>query len=105
MKKRNIALAVLFSIITFGIYGIYWYCCLTNDSNKINPKEATASAGLAVLFNIITFSIYSIYWSYKMAKKLDENVLLYVLLSLFGFDIIVWALAQDHINKIAATAA
>ena len=24
MKKRNLALCVIFSIITFGIYGIYW---------------------------------------------------------------------------------
>ena len=24
MKKRDLALCVIFSIITFGIYGIYW---------------------------------------------------------------------------------
>lgn len=25
MKKRNLALCVIFSIITFGIYAIYWF--------------------------------------------------------------------------------
>lgn len=33
MKKRNIVLAVVFTIITLGIYGIYRFVCLTNDSN------------------------------------------------------------------------
>ena len=31
MKNRNIALCIIFSIITFGIYGIYWFICLTNE--------------------------------------------------------------------------
>lgn len=44
MKKRNIALAIVFTIITFGIYGIYWFVCLTNDSNRMNSAEATAWA-------------------------------------------------------------
>ncbi|MFQ7078384.1 MAG: DUF4234 domain-containing protein [Christensenellaceae bacterium] len=69
MKKRNIALAIVFTIITFGIYGIYWFVCLTNDSNRMNSAEATASGGMAVLFTIITFGIYSFYWAYKLGKK------------------------------------
>ena len=69
MKKRNIALAIVFTIITFGIYGIYWFVCLTNDSNRMNSAEATASGGMAVLFTIITFGIYSFYCAYKLWKK------------------------------------
>ena len=66
MKKRNVGLAVLFSIITFGIYGIYWFVCLTNDSNTINPEEKTASGGLAIVLSLLTFGIYGIYWNYKL---------------------------------------
>ena len=71
VKQRNIALCVIFSIITFGIYGIYWFICLTNDANELAPEEATASGGMAILFTIITCGIYSIYWVYKQGKKID----------------------------------
>lgn len=39
MKNRNIALCIIFSIITFGIYGIYWFICLTNEMNMATPDE------------------------------------------------------------------
>lgn len=99
MKKRNIGLAVLFSIITLGIYGIYWYVCLTNDSNTINPEEKTAGGGLAILLTIVTFGIYSYYWNYKLGKKLTGSGTLYVILTLFGLGFINYILAQSEINK------
>ena len=47
MKKRNIALCVIFSIITFGIYGIYWFIKINNDANELaNPPKRT-SGGVA----------------------------------------------------------
>ena len=30
IKQRNIALCIVFSIITFGIYALYWFVCLTS---------------------------------------------------------------------------
>ncbi len=99
MKKRNVGLAILFTIITFGIYGIYWFICLTNDSNTINPDEKTASGGLALLLSIVTFGIYGIYWSYKLGKKLTGSGTVYLLLSLFGLGIVDYVLAQIEINK------
>lgn len=99
MKKRNVGLAILFTFITFGIYGIYWFICLTNDSNTINPDEKTASGGLAFLLSIVTFGIYGIYWSYKLGKKLTGSGTVYLLLSLFGLGIVDYVLAQSEINK------
>jgi len=99
MKKRNIGLAILFSIITFGIYDIYWFICLTNDSNTINPDEKTASGGVAFLLSIVTFGIYGFYWNYKLGKKLTGSGTVYVLLSLFGLGFINYILAQSEINK------
>ena len=58
MKKRNIVLAIIFTIITLGIYGIYWFVCLTNDSNQMSVEEATASGGMAILFIVITLGMY-----------------------------------------------
>lgn len=106
MKKRNIGLAILFSIITFGIYGIYWFVCLTNDSNTINPDEKTAGGGLAILLSIVTIGIYGFYWNYKLGKKLTGSGTLYLILSLIGLSFINYILGQSEINKhISATPA
>lgn len=34
MKKRNIALSIIFTLITCGIYGLYWFVCLTDETNQ-----------------------------------------------------------------------
>ena len=99
MKKRNLALAILFSIITFGIYAIYWRICITNDSNEICPSEATASGGMAILFSIITLGIYNFYWTYKLGVKLKGSGGLYLVLFILGFGWINFLLAQSEINK------
>lgn len=33
IQQRNIAMCIILSIVTCGIYGLYWYACLTNDTN------------------------------------------------------------------------
>lgn len=99
MKKRNVALAIIFTIITFGIYGIYWFVCLTNDSNTLCPEQKTASGGLAFLFTLISFGIYGIYWNYKLGEKVGGSGILYLILSLVGFGWVNYILAQSAINK------
>ncbi|MBD5631685.1 MAG: DUF4234 domain-containing protein [Clostridia bacterium] len=103
IKKRNVGLAILFTIITLGIYGIYWYVCLTNDSNKIAPDKKTASGGLAILFTIISFGIYGYYWNYKLGDKLTGSGTLYLVLFIFGFGWVNYILGQSEINKHADT--
>lgn len=62
MKNRNIALCIIFSIITFGIYGIYWFICLTNEMNMATPDDTyQTSGGMAFLFSVLTCGIYSFY--------------------------------------------
>ena len=33
VEQRNVALCVILTIVTCGIYGIYWLICLVNDLN------------------------------------------------------------------------
>ena len=47
MKKRNIALCVIFSIVTLGIYGLYWFVQITNDVNELAGPEKKTSGGAA----------------------------------------------------------
>ena len=108
-KERNIALCIVFSIITCGIYDLYWFVKLTDETNEIANEEGTSGA-LALVFYIITCGIYGWYWAYKMGEKIDnirqkrgENSsnsgILYVILQFIGLGIVVRAIMQSEINK------
>ena len=106
IAKRSVLTAIILSLITCGIYGIYWFVCLTNEMNKASGRENDTNGGTAFLLSLVTCGIYTYVWAYKMGEKRDalnnENAssnILYLLLTLFGFGIVVYALAQDAINK------
>ncbi len=105
-KKRSVGLAILFSIITCGIYGLYWFICLTNDSNKLS-KIKTAGGVKAILLTLITCGIYQFYWFYMLGKKIESydnssSGVVHLLLGLFGLGIISYAMAQSTINRFVA---
>ena len=102
MKKRNIAVAIILSFITCGIYAIYWFICLTNDSNKMSDTDKTASGGVAFILSIITCGIYGLYWAYKLGQKVGDSGIAYPLLNFFGLGIIAYCLAQSKINNYAS---
>ena len=105
MKKRSIAGCIILTFVTFGIYGIYWFVKLTNETNRLAPEEATMSGGLAFLVTLCTLGIYGLYWGYKLGKKMDiisgkesNSGIIYLLLTLLGLGIIAEALAQNELN-------
>ena len=55
IQQRNVGLAILFTIFTCGIYGIYWFIKLTDESNELSGMEST-SGGVAFLFTVLTFN-------------------------------------------------
>lgn len=70
IKERSIVLYIILSIITCGIFGLYWFVCITEDTNAAADVAGT-SGGLALLFTIITCGIYGFYWAYKCGEKID----------------------------------
>ncbi|MCP4449385.1 MAG: DUF4234 domain-containing protein [Myxococcales bacterium] len=90
MRKHNIVLWIIISIITFGIGAIVWMVRTKNDMN-------TRGAGIPTAWLMIV-PIISIWWMWKWAvgveiatgKKMSSPVafLLVFLLSLIGMAII-----------------
>ena len=110
MKKRNIALCVIFSIVTLGIYGLYWFVQITNDVNELAGPEKKTSAGAALLLTIVTCGIYGIYCAYKMGGLLDKaqtdrgmpaqnRAVVYLILELVIAPV-GWILMQNTINSM-----
>lgn len=112
VENRSIALAIILSIITCGIYGLFWYAFMTNDANKVSGEYDSTSGGLTILYSLLTCGLYKIYWSYKVGKQLynagsnygkdiSDNSILYLILSLFGLSIISDALIQNDLNSFS----
>lgn len=106
MKQRNIALAIILTIVTCGIYGLYWMVQLNNDINTLAEEDNATSGGKVILLSIITCGIYSIYWNFKMGERVDRikgsdgnSHILYLILCIIGLGIVNFAIMQDIINK------
>ena len=151
LTKKNIALCIVFSVITCGLYSLYWLYCLAEDVNWLTGREGAMSGGMVLLLTIVTCGIYGIYWLIRLADDLNiasgrtndpsggmvalltfvtcgiygiywaykagEKVAyiknrntgevdtscatLYLIISLIGGSIVVWALIQNELNKVA----
>lgn len=111
VKEKNVAVCVILSIVTCGIYGLIWFIGLTDDASRVDD-DPTLSGGKALLLTIITCGIYGIYWNYKMGKSIydagvkknvtvSDNSLLYLILSIIGLGIVNYCLMQNDLNKFA----
>ncbi|OUN19943.1 DUF4234 domain-containing protein [Pseudoflavonifractor sp. An85] len=107
--QRSIPLCIVLSIITCGIYGMYWMVVATDDVNRVTNRPGT-SGGMSLVFTIITCGIYGLYWAWTMGDKLDAAretngvgrgsfPIVFLLLNLFGLSIITMALMQNELNN------
>ena len=112
-NPKKYCICIILSIVTCGIYGIYWFICVTNDTNVVSGHASDGtSGGVAFILSVITCNIYGLYWAYKQGEKLDEaktahgipssnSGILYLILCFLGLGIIAWALMQSELNKFA----
>lgn len=109
VNQKNIVVSLILSIVTCGIYGLYWIVKVTDDSIALSEEKGTQ--GITVLFlTIITIGIYGIFWAYAINKRLNKieqkkeitsknHGILYIIFYILGV-VITLALIQSRINKI-----
>ena len=112
-QKRDAVKAVIFTIITCGIYGIFWVMKLNDEAKLAAKDESLPSGGMVILLTIVTCGIYGYYWSYKMGQilykaQLDRNIptakdnsVLYLILNIIGLSIVNYVLMQNSLNEMA----
>ena len=115
--ERSIALSIVFTVITCGIYGLYWMYKLNTETCILAREPEDPSSGMVVLFSIITCGIYGIYWAYQQGCRFqrearsrgmadaDDCPMLYLILQIANYfvgvtGIVNMALMQDRINNI-----
>lgn len=112
VEQRNVAVAIVLTIVTCGIYGLIWFVKITDEINILAQTPGETSGGMALVYTILTCGIYSYFWMYKMGEKLDNISLsrgmatqsrgiVYLVLSFVGLGIVSYALMQDSMNKLA----
>lgn len=115
VKEKSIGLCVVLSIVTCGIYGIYWLYTIARDLNDLcesQNQEKGAEPGLVVVLGIVTCGIYSLYYLWKAGKMVssltrsngqhpsDDSIVLMVL-SLLQLSLVSYCILQSHINGFA----
>ena len=110
VNKRDVAICIVLSIVTCGIYGIYWLIVLADDMNALAKDGDNTSGGVVYLLTLVTCGIYGIYWAYKQGQRIDtlkgnpsgSTGILYLVLNICGLGIVTYALMQNEINNLIA---
>jgi hypothetical protein len=63
MKPRNPALVIIFSIVTLGIYALYWFVKTKREMNSIGVSIPTAW--------LIIIPFVNIYWLWKYCDGVE----------------------------------
>ena len=111
-RSRSIVFAVIVSIVTFGIYYLYWMYDLVKSWNYISEVQGRRrgmSAGLVVVLAIVTFGIFTIYYWYRISRQiselddrngepLEDHSIVCLLFALFGLGLVSAAIVQNTLN-------
>ncbi len=98
MTKRSVAMVVILSIITFGIYALVW---MVKTKNEMNSQGANIPTAWLLIVPVI-----SIWWMWKYAGGVEHvtrgkssQVIAFILMFVLG--VIGMAIIQDAFNKVA----
>jgi len=119
IERREPALVLVFSIITFGLYLPFWYHGMYEDLKTLGGRTPTGHGfWLDFLFVIITLAIYGIWVDYQISREIAEieennglgpaqdTALIAVILDVASYvtafftNFVTSAIQQDQLNRI-----
>lgn len=107
LNRRKIAVCILLSIVTLGIYQIYWLYLLVKNTRLLKKSE---SGCVVEMLCLIFVPFYPLYWWFTRGKMMKEkfaeygsssigNENAYLILGIFGLSIISMAIMQNDFNS------
>lgn len=94
-SNRGLLKYILLTIVTCGIYGLYFYHKLAADVNVMCEGDGKKTAGLLklILLTVVTCGIYQFIWFYSLGNRLSENAPRYGMqFSENGTSVLMWQL-------------
>ena len=101
IKRRNLFLQVLLMVVTFGIYGLYWFYSTAEDMKTLT-KDASAQPALwTILLFVPIVSFYGMYKYSELFEKVStEKLNRWIIFILWlAFAPAVWMIVQLDLNK------
>lgn len=106
INKRDIVKCVVLSLITCGIYGIYWTICIAREG--VSVKDPSDDGMLELILSLVLMPVGTFLIEKKItegcqAKGIEhkDNTLLYLVLGFVGFGIVSMCMIQNDLNNIA----
>jgi hypothetical protein len=107
----DVAVGIILSVITCGLYNIYWNYRQMEAMNALLGRQEFNFAKWAIL-TLITCGIYHIYYEYRMGSELQtwltQNgrpvnpnlAIVGLVLSMMGLTVVADAVYQHELNKL-----
>lgn len=119
IERREPALVLVFSILSFGLYLPFWYHGIYRDLETLDGRTPTGHGfWLDFLFVILTFAIYGIWVDYRISLQIadieerhgfgpaqDTSVIAVILdvasyVTAFFTNFVTSAIQQDQLNRL-----
>lgn len=73
--NRSLLVLILLSLITFGIYALYFWHKYAQDMNTVCASDGKHTRGIwaRIFFSIITLGIYDLVWMYGVGERISFN--------------------------------
>ena len=108
INKKNIGICIVLSIVTFGIYYIYWMYLMVKNIRILTNDTGRSCLGEMLCLLFVPF--YSYYWWYTRGEKVKSEFaaqnrnctgsgVIYLLLAIFGLAFVGAAIMQNDFNS------
>lgn len=108
INKRSIGICIVLSIVTLGIYFVYWEYLLVKNIRAIQKDDSSCTKEMLCL---ILVPFYNLYWWFTRGKIVKDeltkqgysvkgNEVVYLILAILGLDIVSAAIMQDDFNLL-----
>lgn len=73
--NRSLLVLILLSILTLGIYALFFWHGYARDMNIVNANDGKNTRGIfaRIVFSILTFGIYDLVWLYSAGERISIN--------------------------------
>lgn len=105
IKERNIVVSVILTLVTCGIYGIYWTIMLAREA--VSVKDPADNGLLEIVLMLFLPFLGFFLAEKKLAEGCEargvahtDNSILYLILGLVGLGIVNFCMMQNDLNKL-----
>lgn len=105
IKERNIVTSIILTLVTCGIYGIYWAIMLAREA--VSVKDPSDNGLLEIVLMLFLPFLGFFLAEKKLAEGCEargvahtDNSILYLILGLVGLGIVNFCLMQNDLNKL-----